>query len=372
MATENERLTLNNEEKSAKFENIESFRLELESDIKKVIEENERLENVIWDKDQQIESLQDNFAKSEIKLTGEMQAQLNNLTSANERINAELESKFKEVANWKKVYDEVDHSLKLKETSFAKSKERENLLEHEHKQLKNEKIGLTEAMSKLKRENLTLESAIHEYESEMENLKRCLNETTRDVKSREHTVSEQESLLLEIRVKLESLQATLKSRDTEDARLRTTVGEKEGIILQKNKLHAELEKRLKVSEIEIGGLSEDNTKLSEQVENLVSAINEAQNSNKNLDKQNYLLKNDQHRICDQLQNEKQNCEEQCSLINSLEIEKVNFCSEKKKYESTVEDLRKENGDLNLEVKELEVQMSIASQNQKIFDDEYRT
>lgn len=239
LATENERLTLNNEEKSAKFENIESFRLELESDIKKVIEENERLENVIWDKDRQIESLQDDCAQSEIKLTGEMQAKLNSLTSANERINAELESKFDEVADWKKVYDEVDHSLKLKEVSFAKSMERENLLENETKQVKSEKISLSDALSKVKRENLTLESALHEYESEMENLKRCLNETTRDVKSREHTVEEQETLLLEIRIKLESLQATLKSRDTEDARLRTSVGEKEGIIMQKNKLHAE-------------------------------------------------------------------------------------------------------------------------------------
>lgn len=104
----------------------------------------------------------------------------------------------------------------------------------------------------------------------------------------------------------------------------------------------------------------------------MSAINEAQNSNKNLEKQNYLLKNELAQLSNHLQNEKSNLQEQCNQTNALETEKTNFCSEKKKYESTISELRKENGDLNLEVKELEVQMSIAGQTHKILDDEYRT
>jgi chromosome segregation ATPase len=96
------------ESNGQRCENLEKTRQEMEDDLEKLVNENEKLEVLLGDREDELESLRTEYQEIEDKIVNEMQTKVNMLINENDRLGATLDCRNDELSEWKRKYDELE------------------------------------------------------------------------------------------------------------------------------------------------------------------------------------------------------------------------------------------------------------------------
>jgi chromosome segregation ATPase len=80
----------------------------MEDDLEKLVNENEKLEVLLGDREDELESLRTEYQEIEDKIVNEMQTKVNMLINENDRLGATLDCRNDELSEWKRKYDELE------------------------------------------------------------------------------------------------------------------------------------------------------------------------------------------------------------------------------------------------------------------------
>merc|ERR1712187_356744 len=76
--------------------------------MEKLLAENEKLETLLNDREDELESLRSEYQEIEDKIVNEMQTKVTMLINENDRLGATLDSRNDELSEWKRRFDELE------------------------------------------------------------------------------------------------------------------------------------------------------------------------------------------------------------------------------------------------------------------------
>jgi chromosome segregation ATPase len=175
----------------------------MEDDLEKLVNENEKLEVLLGDREDELESLRTEYQEIEDKIVNEMQTKVNMLINENDRLGATLDCRNDELSEWKRKYDELEGA------SGRKIQENEGEL------------------YRLKSDLSRLDAAMKQRENRLSELEEFVRDQDRKIKvSQEHlyiekrTTEDQRSKISLLEPELENSISIKKRLDAELAELR--------------------------------------------------------------------------------------------------------------------------------------------------------